>query len=215
MALAALYPPRRVKFCLVDFQRSSMLRLSKLPQAAWYVSDDDHLGHALSEIEQELRERRLALEEARRNTSDVLDERAFIARYPAIVFACDDFDALREPNLMPCTGRLEQLIRRERATAFHVLLTANSGDLYSCWDPWVKALKDQQTGFLLASHEPNDLQMFNIKLPITEAGKSVLQGQGYYARRGYRARKLQVATIQAGAVALAGWVEQVRQRTGG
>jgi hypothetical protein len=72
-------------------------------------------------------------------------------------------------------------------------------------------IKEGQVGFLIGTSEHNDLSLFNLRLPMGEAGKPIPPGQGYYSRRG-RFRKLKVATPQTGALTLNAWIEKIGQR---
>jgi len=212
LALAECFSPERLQLYLVDFRRTGLFALQRLPHVRAYVEDDDRLGAVLGDISIMLSERRQALDEARRNATGVLDERASLTRYPALVLAMDDYDAIRDEAQSGTKDRLEQMVRRERGLGFHVLLAGSSADLGSSWEGLVKALKELQTGFLLGSSDHNDLGLFNLRLPMGEAGQPLPPGQGYYARRG-RFRKIKAATCQAGAVTLAGWVERIVKRS--
>ncbi len=211
LALAERFPPERLHLYLVDFRRKGLLPLYRLPHVRAYVTDDDLLGDALAEIAQSLKDRRQALEEARQQAGGFLDERAFLARYPALVLAIDDFDALSDEAQSGVKERLEQMIRRERGLGFHILIAGLSNDIGSAWEGWAKALKEQQTGFLLGSSDHDDLQLFNLHLPMGEAGRKLSPGQGFFGQRG-RYRKVKVATCKAGSVTLKEWVPLVIQR---
>jgi len=213
LALAEQYPPSRLHIYLADFGRGGLRALARLPHVRQYLRDDDQLGQALADIALALAERRNLLEEARQATGGVLDdERAWLAGHPAIVLAVDDFDAFQAGIQFGTKERLDQLIRRERGMGFHVLLAGGVSDLNSSFDPWVKALKEAQTGFLLGSSDAGDLQLFNLRLPLGEAGKPLPAGQGFFARRG-RFRKVKVVTCQSGATTLLPWVGQIQQRS--
>jgi len=214
LALAERFSPKRLYLYLVDFRRAGLMPLQRLPQVQAYITDDDLLGEALAEITESLRERRQALEKARRRAGGFLKERAFLARYPALVMVIDDFDAFNTEAQSGTKERLEQMIRRERGLGFHVLLAGLSTDVASTWEGWAKAIKELQTGFLLGSSDHNDLQLFNLRLPMGEAGQMLPPGQGYYARRG-RYRKVKVATCHAGEITLAEWVGRIVKREGG
>jgi len=211
LALAERFPPERLYLYLVDFRRAGLLPLQRLPQVRAYITDDDRLGEALTEISQALRERRQALEEARQQVGGLLDERTFLARYPALVMAVDDFSTFSAEAQPGSKERLEHMIRRERGLGFRLLVTGSSADVSSAWEGWVKALKETQIGFLMGSSDHNDLQLFNLRLPTGEAGKMLPPGQGYYARRG-RYRRVEAATCHAGKVTLAEWVERIRRK---
>ncbi len=214
LALAEQYPPQRLRIYLADFGRGGLRPLARLPHAEGrYIRDDDQLGAVLAEIAQTMKNRRDLLEETRQAAGGVLDdERVWLAGHPAIVLAIDDFDALQASIQFGVKERLDQLIRRERGMGFHLLLAGASSDLNSSFDPWVKALKEAQTGFVLGSSDSTDLQLLNIKLPLNELGKSFPPGQGFYTRRG-RHRKVKVATCQAGTTLLIPWVAQIQKRT--
>lgn len=211
LALAEHFPPQRLQFFLVDFRRAGLLPLARLPHVRASVENDDRLGQALADIAQLLRERRQALEEARQARGGILDERAWLADYPAIVMAIDDFDAFRDGIQVGTKERFEQIVRRERGLGFHVLLAGSCSDLNAAFDGPAKALKELQTGFLLGTCDHNDLQLLNLRLPMGEAGKPLPPGQGYYARRG-RYRKLKAASCHVGAVTLADWIARIQQR---
>lgn len=214
LALAEQYPPRRLRLYLADFGRGGLRPLARLPHADnRYLRDDDSLAAALAEIAQVLKERRALLEETRHAAGGFLDdERAWLAGHPALVLAVDDFDAFQFALQFGTKERLEHLIRRERDLGFHVLLAGNVGDLNNSFDPWVKALKELQTGFLLGSSDAGDLQLFNLRLPLGEGGKPLPPGQGFFARRG-RYRKVKVASCQTGATTLLPWISHLQQRS--
>lgn len=213
LALAEQFPPSRLRLYLADFGRGGLRSLARLPHAEGrYVRDDDQLGVALAEISQTMKNRRELLEEARQAAGGVLDdERAWLAGHPAVVLAIDDFDVFQTGIQFSAKERLDQLIRRERGMGFYALVAGASNDLNSSFDPWIKALKESQTGFLLGSSDHSDLQLLNIKLPMGEAGKPMPPGQGFYTKRG-RVCKVKVATCQAGATTLAPWIAQIQKR---
>ena len=210
LALAERFSPQQLHLYLVDFRRVGLFPLQRLPHVQTYVTDDDQLGDALAEISPALQERRQAQDEARREAGGMLDEKAFIARYPALVMAIDDFDAFKAQIQPGSASRLEQMIRRQRGLGFYLLLAGMYTDLSSAFESWVKALKDLQTGFLLGSSS-DDGQMFNLNLPYAEKNKMLPPGRGYYARR-RRHRRVQVATCHAGETRLAEWVERIVNR---
>jgi S-DNA-T family DNA segregation ATPase FtsK/SpoIIIE len=211
LALAERYTPQRLYLYLVDMRRSGLAPLRRLPHMKAYIDDDDKLSAALAEIRDLLRERRKAMEDARQEAAGTLDQASFIARYPAIVVAIDDYDAFRDTAQAGSKEKLEQLTRRERGLGFHVLMAGSTGDFSSSFEGLVKALKELQTGFVMGSNEQNDVQILNVRLPFGEAGKSLPAGQGYYTRRG-RVRKIKASTCQAGLVQVRDWVSLISER---
>lgn len=212
LALAERFPPARLQLYLVDFRRAGLVPFERLPHVRAFAQDDDQLSEMLAGITQMLRERHQSVDQARGAANGLFDERARLAQYPALVVAMDDLDAIKNDLSASTKERLEQLIRRERGTGFHILLCASTSDLTSAWDSWVKALKEMQTGFLIGSSDHSDLSLFNLRLPMAESGKSLTQGEGFYARRGHY-RKIKAASSQAGVLTLTSWVEKIRQRS--
>lgn len=211
LALAEQFPPQRLHLYLVDFRRAGLWLLRRLPHVQAYIENDDQLGMAAAEIGRVLHERRRAWDEVRQTAGGPSELQAWLSTYPAIVVAIDDFDAFRDGTQMGTRERLEQLARRERGLGFHISLAGASTDLAFSADGPVKAVKELQTGFLLGSNEHNDLQVLNIRLPMSEAGIPMAPGEGYYSRRG-RYRKIKAATCQRGDLTLVAWVERIRQR---
>ena len=210
LALAEMFPPSRAQFYLVDFHRGAFGALARLPHTRALIEDDDQFGNALADISQILRDRRPLFEDARRAAGGNPDA-SWLAAHPALILAIDNLDTLREGAQSGTKDRLDQLIRRERGLGFYVLVTGSSNEWSSGWDNWSKVIKEGQVGFLIGTSEHNDLSLFNLRLPMGEAGKPIPPGQGYYSRRG-RFRKLKVATPQTGALTLNAWIEKIGQR---
>ncbi|MDY7078823.1 MAG: type VII secretion protein EssC [Chloroflexota bacterium] len=209
LALAERFSPEQLHLYLADFRRVGLFPLRRLPHVRAYVTDDDQLGDALAEISRALQERRQARDEARREVEGLLDERAFMARYPALVMAVDDLDTFKAEAQSSDLERLEQVIG-ERKLGFYLILAGASTDLSSAHEGWVRALMELQTGFLLGSSD--DSQLLNLSLPYAEKNNLLPPGQGYYARRRRRHRKVKVATCHAGLVTLVKWVERIVNR---
>ncbi len=212
LALAEQFPPQRLHLYLLDFRRAGLWPLAQLPHVRGYLEDDNGLGAALAEIAQSLLERRRAWDEARQASGNTLDQRIWLARYPAIVIVIDDFDAFRDGAQVGTKERLEQIARHGRGLGFHLLLAGSSADLGFSIEGVVKVVKELQTGFLLGSNEHSDLQILNISLPMGEVGKPVTPGDGYYSRRG-RYRKIRAATCHSGDLTMVAWIERIRQRS--
>lgn len=212
LALAECYSPERLYLYLIDFNQTSLFNLQRLPQVKAYIENENQLGEMLNEITCLLHERRQAMDEARRASMGLFSGREFLSHHPAIVIAMDDFDAVSKQADPMSKDQLEQIVRRERGMGVHVLVAATSTDLSSAWDGWIRALKELQTGFLLGSSDHSDLQLFNLRLPVGEAGKLLPPGRGYYTRRGHYV-EFQAATVQTGDPTLSSWIERIRGRS--
>ena len=205
LGLAERFPPQRVQLYLVDLRRVGLYPLQGLGHVRAYVEDDDRLGQVLADLEQELRRRRLAQDQARRS-----GERTWLASEPALVLAIDDADLLGSAAQPASKERLEKMLQ-ERNLGFYVLLAGPVSYLAGAFEGVFRAIKELQTGVLLGTSDHTDLQVLSLRLPPSEAGKSLPAGQGYYTRRG-RYRQIKGASCQAGAVTLAEWVARIQRR---
>lgn len=222
LALAERYSPQCLQIYLVDFRHSGLFALQGLPHNGLQglppgqrvIEDGDRLGQTINDIAVQLRERRHALNAARQ-ADDTINEKAFIARYPAIVLAIDDCDALKGDQALSAgiKDSLDALVRRQRGLGLHVVVAGPSRDLAYPMDNWVKAISEMQTGVAFGSG-PDELQLLNIKgLPFGESGSSLPPGQGYLGRRG-RFVRFKAASCQASTCTprMARWIAQIAQR---
>lgn len=211
VALAERFSRERLLLFLVDFRRDGLLPLQPLPHVVTYAEDPATLNDCVASIAEALTERRQKLEDARRSAPGYLEEREFLAQFPALVLVVDDYDAVREGALPETKAQLEQLVRRERGTGLHVIVAGSTSDVGPSWDGWVKAIKEGQTGFLLGTQDQADAQILNIRLPLGEGGRLLPPGEGYYSKRG-RATRIKAATTDTGSVQLRQWVARIARR---
>lgn len=73
---------------------------------------------------------------------------------------------------------LEGIIRNDSARRAHVIMAGTTTDLGACWDGPGKAMKDNGVGVLLS--EPNEQQVFNIRLPYNIKSKPLRTDEGYF-----------------------------------
>jgi S-DNA-T family DNA segregation ATPase FtsK/SpoIIIE len=187
LALASLLPPEQLWLYLADFQGDSLLSLRALPHVRALVTESEELSQVVSELGEELRLRREQAAEARRQGAP----RPPTASPPALVLAIDDYAGLRD-GVPSIKEAVEQFVRRDRGLGFHLLLAGTTADLLAGWDGVAKAMREQQTGFLLGSSDHGELQLAGIRLPPGEAGRPLPPGVGYFVRRG-RYRKFKGA----------------------
>ncbi len=217
LALSEHFNPSQLNLYLIDFRRSGLSQLQRLPQVKAYIDEDSKLKSAFAEIGQELRNRKQALELAQRDAEErnlSVDKRFFLSQFPALVVAIDDYDALRD--IAPAETKefaLNQL--RERGLGLHVIVTGSSTDLGSNWEELPKQIKAVRTGFAL-SNDQSDLQVLNLSTRMLVGNESSMPlppGQGYYGRTG-RMRRIRTATAQAGDLRVRDWVALIAQRRG-
>ena len=72
----------------------------------------------------------------------------------------------------------ERLIRNESSRRVHIIMAGSVADFGSCWDGPGKAMKEAGVGILLS--EPNDQQIFNIRLPYNITSKVLKADEGYF-----------------------------------
>jgi S-DNA-T family DNA segregation ATPase FtsK/SpoIIIE len=232
LTLAERYPPERLVLYLVDFQRASLSPLSLLPHVCSevaapvkgrktkrielkpkrYIADSDQFGNALAGIAQLLDERQQDLEKARQSSKGMPDMAAWLARYPAILMAIDDYDAFRGQTQDPQKKQLDQIIRRHRDLGLHVIAAGSVADFDGTYyDDLSKTLKAYQSGVLLGTGEDNSL--FRLNLPYDQKGY-LPAGIGFFVIRG-QYRRLKVANPVAGTLKLPEWVAKLGKRATG
>lgn len=211
LALAEVLTPDRLHLYLVDFRSSGLYQLQRLPHVRAWVEDDERFSEVLSDITELLQERRREMDQARRNSGGLFDEKKFLAGYPVLVIALEDSAGQSAQFSGATKNYLEQILRRERGMGVHILLTGSCSDFTSCYDGWAKAIKELQTGFLLGSSDHGDLQLLNLRLAPGEAGKPLPPGQGFFSRRG-RYIKFKAASLQSDSLSLTAWVEKLKQQ---
>jgi S-DNA-T family DNA segregation ATPase FtsK/SpoIIIE len=77
---------------------------------------------------------------------------------------------------------LESVVRREHMIHVHIVMAGQIADIGNAWDGLGKAMRDQQTGVLLS--DPNEQQVFNIRLPYSETNRPLKTSEGYYINHG-------------------------------
>jgi len=75
-------------------------------------------------------------------------------------------------------GILEDIIRNGIGRKIHIVMAGTTADLGACWEGPGKAMKDNGVGVLLS--EPNDQQVFNVRLPYNITSKALRADEGYF-----------------------------------
>ncbi|MCL2633121.1 MAG: type VII secretion protein EssC [Oscillospiraceae bacterium] len=123
--------------------------------------------------------RRKELIEAKKEGRDLSEVKS---SWKQIVLAFDRITEMIEDdaNYELCK-LLTRIVKREQNMKVMVLALDTVDDLSTSYAELVKALKDEQTGLLLASMKEQSL--FNINLPYGTAEKAFMFGDGYVIRR--------------------------------
>ncbi|HWI51374.1 MAG TPA: type VII secretion protein EssC [Symbiobacteriaceae bacterium] len=185
LALASVRSCDELEIWLADCGAGGLAPLRSLPHVKGYAVDGSDLAVMAGSLQQRERGR----------TS---------------VLVIDDYDQFRVVAPEDVKSRLEQIVRRERGSGFH-LLAAGPTAVFSQYgyEGLTKALLEQQTGFVLGSNEHGDLGLFGLQPPSGEP-RRLPPGQGAYVRRG-RSRAVKIAL----AGAARDWVERISRKVGG
>jgi len=216
LALAERFPPNRLHFYLLDSRRMGLSPLAHLPHVKAFAHDQEQAEGVLSEIEQQLQERKQKTDESRRRiqTGGGFSEQAFLSQYPTLLLAMDDaFDSFDDITITSdelskqrLKDRWARIVQQGRRLGFYLILAGSSRDLAeNAWSEPIKSLKESQTGLLLGTVDDT---IFNLRLPYSEMGKVLPLGQAYWIQRG-QSRKIKIATAQAGSLMLSDWVESL------
>jgi S-DNA-T family DNA segregation ATPase FtsK/SpoIIIE len=192
LSLCASNDPSNLRLYLVDFANKNLRYFKNVPHTERFITTYDAFDEALNEICEELRQRRTMGEGEDTGDEAAGDAAGPTPQRPLLMMAIDDFYLFSDMASPQSKDELERIIRRERGVDFYLIMAGATSDFTSCWDGYVKAFMEMQTGFLLGSTSHDDLNIFKMRLPSTEAGVVLPPGVGYYARRG-RVRKIKVA----------------------
>jgi len=192
LALSAHYSPEQVRLLLIDFGSSPGLGpLRALPHAQ-YFDDADRVTELVEEIDVELRQRRHARDEAHQRLVIAIDD-------------ADQFDAMA----VQASSALESVLRRQRGLGCHVLLAGLTGDLASSYSGLIGTVRANQTGLIVGSGD--DGGSLNLRLPRQDAERALPPARGYYVRKGYPPRAVQLAAVACGNPPLADWVGSIER----
>lgn len=197
-ALARRYSADQARMYLVDLRLASLRPLAGLPhvqRVRGYITTTERFAEVLASLAEELRARASALQAQRtRNLSDrAFDERAFVAAYPSLILAIDDFDAFNAAVDDEAKQHLEDVLNLGRDLGFHLLLAGSSTDLANVMhESIIRAMRKSPAGFVLGTSEYEDIQVLNLRLSGTRNDVAVPPGQGYFGRRG-KVSRLKVA----------------------
>jgi S-DNA-T family DNA segregation ATPase FtsK/SpoIIIE len=108
---------------------------------------------------------------------------------PGIVLVADDCESLPQE----AAPALSRVLRRGRETGVHGLFAGRPSDLCHLYEDWVRYLRSQRTGVLLAP-DPADADLFDLRLPSVPVAR--LPGRGYLVD-GHNLVPLQVAVPSA------------------
>jgi S-DNA-T family DNA segregation ATPase FtsK/SpoIIIE len=122
---------------------------------------------------------------------DIAEAVAWMDAEPApIVLVADDCEALPQE----ASPSLSRVLRRARETGVHGLFAGRPADLCRLYEDWVRFLRSQRSGILLAP-DAADADLFDLRLPAFPVPR--LPGRGYLVA-GHDLVPLQVALAASG-----------------
>jgi S-DNA-T family DNA segregation ATPase FtsK/SpoIIIE len=193
LGLDQRYPGDLIRAYVMDLRGSQrpVARLPAVQRVQGYVTSAERFGAVLTGLAEEIGARAQALVQWRtsRSSDDVADPRAFLASYPSLVLAIDDFDAFSGAVDDDAKYRLEELLNQGRDLGFHLLLAGASSDLVAVMhDGLVRAARRSPAGFILGTSDYEDVQLLNLRLPGSGYPPTLPPGEGFFARRGRAVR---------------------------
>jgi S-DNA-T family DNA segregation ATPase FtsK/SpoIIIE len=209
LSLYASHAPDRLRLFLVDFGGSPGLSpLRTLPNVV-YVDDEEHLSQVVDDIRDQLAQRRSARDRLRRERAGLLDDAEFMRAYPSLVLAIDDADQFESAAPAEASA-FEALLRQQRGLGLHVVLAGATGDVASAYGGLTGTIKSGQTGLVVGGGD--DAGVLNLRLPRADSERALPPGRGYYVRKGYPPRPVQIASAQFGATPFADLLELIARR---
>jgi S-DNA-T family DNA segregation ATPase FtsK/SpoIIIE len=209
LSLAASLDTDQLRLVLVDFGGSPGLSpLRALPNIV-HVEDEDGMAAVIEEVGDQLSERRAARDRARRERGGLLDDLEFLRAYPSLVMAIDDVDQFESAAPRQASA-LEALVRQQRGLGLHVLLAGATGDIASAYAGITGVVKSAQTGLLVGGGD--DAGLLNLRLPRAESERALPPGRGYYVRKGYPPRPVQLASAHFGDMPFMDFLDSIRRR---
>jgi len=209
LGLCARYDASRLQLYLVDFGRTDLACFRSLPQTKAFIASEQAMEAAMAEIAQEIEVRKGLLVQVEDETETGAHEP--LQGRPALVLVVNDFYSFTDKLMPDKKMELERLIKRERGMGFHVLIAGTTSDISTCFDAYLKAVLEGKSGFIMGGADHEDLQLFKLRLPLTEIGVSVTPGNGMFVKRG-RVVKFKAAMPQDGDAYLQECVQDLADR---
>ncbi|MCX7749943.1 MAG: type VII secretion protein EssC [Clostridia bacterium] len=190
MGMAMQYSPEELEIYLIDSNSMGLFPLKQLPHVRAYISDSQQLSETVDSLKSKLEERKAELNEARKSSDGVFNEKDLLTGFTTCLIVADDFNDFMQMAQPSAKEFIETIIRRERKLGFNIAMCGMSSDIGSSWDNLAKAFKEMQTGILLSN--ASEQQVFSLRLPLSETSKQLQFGEGYFIGRG-RSRKIKCA----------------------
>lgn len=174
LSAAKQYPPKELRFLLVDFTGRSLKGLQKLKHVIAYITEVDELEKQLTHL-----------------TSEMAAAQTFEDDFPKTVLVFDDYDMVSE-TLSAHLALLRQLRDHSRQHAGLGLHLWLAGYLERIGDPFIKQLLLRRSGFALTTKEA----LLNLNIRANNVSSEAMPtGRAYFAQHG-TVRIVQTAYVE-------------------
>lgn len=175
-----IYAPKELQLYLCDVRRSApgLSSLRELAHTRGIASDERSLEDMIAELKLEV-ETRVQAETANPGA-------------PRLLLLIDDADVMakRISSNYTLTENLEYITRYGREHGVYIIAAGQANDMNQNWDTWLKEIKSAQIGWLMGTTDLNEAQLFNIKIPYDQSGKTLPSGEGFYIKRKFEHVKI-------------------------
>lgn len=185
----------QLQLVLVDFHTRSFIPFRKLPNTYGYISSDQGLATILDQMEDEMRRRRQAIEQAYNEDNEGFDRKKFVRQWPHFLTVIDDYELfyMNTSTDSALRQRLAEAVKASAGLGYSFLIAGTLAELPKDYnDPFIERFRKGGAGILLGGIE--GIEDFNNtrRLPSQPAA-GLPPGRGYLIRRG-RAQLIQCMT---------------------
>lgn len=178
--------PDLLNIYILDSRRMEFRIFKDLQGFRQFINTQEQLREAVTKIRDEVEAVKAEMTKARLENEDSFQESVFMKDKPRHIIVIDDFVDLSQLLAPDIKDIFDKLIRRERGMGFHMLVGGGTADIGGSYDPLAKALKENQTGFLMGTN--TDQMVFSIKVNYGESLRVARQGEGFFISRGRYAK---------------------------
>ena len=193
-ALSKNFSPGELELYLADSFSMGFYGMRKMPHVKAYAGNQPQLADLFEKLLNKVEDQRSTLSAARAgsDTDEQFDDSLILKKHPRLVLLIDDFNDFMQMAEHEGKEKLDHLISRERSIKFHLLTSGMTNDIGSNYEQLAKTIRDFQVGLLFG--DAMDQQVFNLRIPYSEAGITLQLGEGYLVNRGQH-KKAKIAIV--------------------
>jgi len=193
-AMSERFTPNEIQVFIIDSHAMGLIDFKNKPYVGGYAGNQPQLNDLIDRLWEMIEKQRTAITKARteRDNTAIDNETDILSTYQRIALIIDDFNDFMQMADSAIKDKLEKIIVRERGLKIHIFTAAMINDIGGNWEPLAKAIKDCQTGLLMA--DALEQQVFNIRISYSEGAIPLKIGEGYLVNRG-QYTKIKVAMV--------------------